>query len=63
MGRTEILKFIRANNGAYGSEIGYDDDTIECLTRLVEEGLVRSEPSRMDDYFYLTRAGKLTARN
>lgn len=58
MQRMEILRYIRAHNGVYGSELPDDDDTMACLTALVEEGLVRSEPSRMDDYFYLTKAGK-----
>jgi hypothetical protein len=58
MQRIEILKYIRANNGVYGSEIPDDDDTTASLASLVEEGLVRSESARMDDYFYLTKAGK-----
>lgn len=62
MSPTEILRFIRANNGAYGHEIGDDDDTIASLTSLMERGLVQSEPSRLDDYFYLTKAGKLALR-
>jgi len=62
MQRLEILRFIRACKGAYGSEIPDDDDTMANLTALVEEGLVSSEPSRMDDYFYLTKAGKRACR-
>lgn len=62
MQRMEILKYIRASKGAYGSEIPDDDDTMASLARLVEDGLVRSEPSRMDDYFTLTKAGKRAAR-
>lgn len=58
MQRTEILMFIRARNGAYGSEIPDDDDTMASLTGLLEDGLVRSDPSRLDDFFYLTKAGK-----
>lgn len=56
MGKEELLKLI--GNGAYGSEIPDDDDTSEALCELVEDGLVRSEPSRLDDFFYLTAAGK-----
>jgi hypothetical protein len=55
---TETLMFIKARNGAYGNEIPDDDDTLDSLTWLVEQGLVRSEPSRLDDYYYLTKAGK-----
>lgn len=62
MTQTEILMFIRARNGAYGNEIGDDDETIDALTLLVEKGWVRSEPSRLDDYFYLTKAGKQASR-
>jgi hypothetical protein len=60
--RLEILRYIRANKGVYGSEIPDDDDTMECLSGLVAEGLVRSEPARMDDFFSLTKAGKRACR-
>ncbi len=63
MQRSEILRFIRARNGVYGSEIPDDDDTLECLSKLCEDGLVRSDPAKLDDYFYLTKAGKRAARS
>ena len=57
-GRTDLLRFINARRGVYGNEIPDDDYTTESLTWLVEQGLLRSEPARLDDYFYLTKAGK-----
>lgn len=62
MQRTEILMFIKARNGAYGSEIPDDDETMDYLSGLVEQGLVRSDPAKLDDYFYLTKAGKRALR-
>ena len=55
MGKEELLKLI--GNGAYGSEIPDDDATTEVLTECVRDGLVDSEPTRMDDFFWLTPKG------
>lgn len=62
MQRMEILKYIRANKGIYGNELPDDDDTLSALSDLVQEGLVRSEPARLDDFFSLTTAGRKACR-
>ena len=57
----EFLKMV-GNKGAYGSEIDDGDEATEALTRCVELGLVKCEQSRVDDFFYLTPAGRAELR-
>lgn len=55
--KKELLKLIGLD-GEYGSQIPNDDATNELLSRLMDEGLIGGEPSRIDDFFWLTPEGK-----
>jgi len=48
MTKPELLKLI--GTGTYGSEIPNDDDTNGLLSELMDEGLIRGEQSRLDDF-------------
>jgi hypothetical protein len=61
MGEAELLKLI-GRQGNYGSAIPDDDATLATLTDCTLRGLLSSEPSRMDDYFFLTSKGKRALR-
>lgn len=60
MTKADLLKLIGA--GEFGSVIPDDDETIELLCECVEAGLVRSSSARIDDFFWLTKAGQRELR-
>lgn len=61
MTKIELLRLI--GDGAYGSDIPNDDPTNGLLSELMDDGLVGGEQSRIDDFFYLTAAGKVALSN
>ena len=56
MKKSDLLKLI--GDGCYGSDIPDDDETIAALQECHEAGLIGTERARLDDFFFLTEAGK-----
>lgn len=46
------------DGGAYGYELPDDEATIVILSECVTRGWVSSESTRIDDFFFLTPAGR-----
>lgn len=51
-----VLKLME-DGGAYGSEIPDDDVSSDALSDCEQMGLIHWESARMNDFYYLTKAG------